>query len=330
MSSSRDITEDFLDEDPEIQGQKWALVSFLSPERVLEEKTHFFFRKFLEDYELKWKTTRLEAWMTEQLLKINDDITVAANELRKKDLNKEADEVEAKRLSVAEFAKEFQEFCRKEFKSLNELKMREEFEDFLFKNQEKLEDDFHAKKDFQTTIRGIKVRGVYATEGEAAARARRLQKTDKLFNIYAASVGKWTPWDPDPSKIANQEYAQEQLNTLMKKYHENSDARDAFYEDQKKQRLAKAKAAESGKALPPMEITVAADGETSALAPAPAPAATEETPTVQLAGGAAAAAAAPISESESGSYDGIFSGPADLVIERKREAAEAAAAEETE
>ena len=318
--------EDFLDEDPEIQGQKWALVSFLSPERVLEEKSHFLFRKFLEDYELKWKTTRLEAWMTEQLLKTNDEITAAANELRKKDLNKEADEVESKRLSVAEFAKGFQDFCRKEFKALNELKMREEYEEFLFKHQEKLEDDFHAKKDFQTTVRGIKIRGVYATEAEAAARARRLQKTDKLFNIYAASVGKWTPWDPDPSKIANQEYAQEQLNTLMKKYNENSDARDAFYEDQKKQRIAKAKAAESGKSLPPMEITVSSDGDSSVAMPALEADASgaQVEPVVQLAGGAAAAAEG-AAGAEASSFDGLFSAHGDIVIERKRQAAEAAA-----
>lgn len=303
--SSKDILDDFLDEDPEIQGQKWALVSFLSPERVLEEKSQFFFRKFLSSYELKWKTTRLEAWMATQLQQINDRINEAAGELRKKELNEAADEVEKKKLNVADFVQEFHTFTKNEFKSMSEMKMREEYEDFLFKEQEKLEDEFHTSKDFQTTIRGIKIRGVFATESEAAARARRLQKTDKLFNIYAASVGKWTPWDPDPNKIANQEYAQEQLNTLMKKYNENNEARDQFYEEQKKQRMAKKNAEAEGKALPPMEVSVMSDG------PAPAPAPTSDAAPPQLDGS---------------SYDGMFSGPADLVIARKEEAAAAAAA----
>jgi hypothetical protein len=37
------VAEDFLDEDPEIPSQKYALLSFLSPNSVLEKKELFFF-----------------------------------------------------------------------------------------------------------------------------------------------------------------------------------------------------------------------------------------------------------------------------------------------
>lgn len=316
--------EDFLDEDPEIPGQKWALVSFLSPEKVLEEKGQWMFRKFLQSYEIKWRTVRLEAWMAQQLQEVNDKLNALAGKLRDADQKEMADTVEGNKVPVAEFVEKFQSFMKDELKGQTKHTLQDDFDDFLFQNGEKLEDEFHASKDFQTTIRGIKVRGVYSSEAEAAARARRLQKTDRLFNIYAASVGKWTPWDPDPNKVQNQEYANEQLNTLMKKYNQNQEERDQFYQEQKKRRMAKKETEEKGESMKPMEINISdsvvvADGEgekkggqkgveAEAANAASAGGSSGENPFTAGAGG--------------GGYDGMFSGPADLAIQRKMEAAE--------
>ena len=41
-------------------------------------------------------------------------------------------------------------------------------------------------------------------------------------------VGKWLPWDPEPSQVGEQEYAEEKLNSLMKNYKENEEAKDLF------------------------------------------------------------------------------------------------------
>ena len=95
--------------------------------------------------------------------------------------------------------------------------------------------------EFRTTIRGIKVRGVFGSEGEAAARAKRLQKSDPNFNIYLGAVGKWMAWEPDPNNVADSEYANDQLNNLMKKYRENEENRDIYYNEQKKSRMGAAK-----------------------------------------------------------------------------------------
>jgi hypothetical protein len=58
-------------------------------------------------------------------------------------------------------------------------------------------------------------------------------------------VGFWLPWDPEPSDVADQEYADDQLNQLMKKYKENETQRDEFYAEEKQNRIkgAKGKAA---------------------------------------------------------------------------------------
>ena len=78
---------------------------------------------------------------------------------------------------------------------LEESELLEKYKDFLYVNQENLEKDFHAENDFQTTVRGIKIRGVYDTMREAQIRAKVLQRKDKLFNVFVGQVGYWLPWD---------------------------------------------------------------------------------------------------------------------------------------
>ncbi len=119
--------------------------------------------------------------------------------------------------------------------------IQEDYETFLTKNRSKLEDDFFAKNSFRTTIRGLKIRGTYDTYAEALGRAKTLQRLDPDFNVYVGQVGFWLPWDPDPSRIKDQEYADDQLNQLMKRYKENEAQRDEFYEQMKRDRVGAAK-----------------------------------------------------------------------------------------
>jgi hypothetical protein len=46
-------------------------------------------------------------------------------------------------------------------------------------------------------------------------------------------VGKWLPWDPKPHQVQDQEYAEDQLNTLMKTYKENEESREKFVAEQR-------------------------------------------------------------------------------------------------
>jgi len=54
-------------------------------------------------------------------------------------------------------------------------------------------------------------------------------------------VGKWLPWDPKPHQVQEQEYAEDQLNTLMKRYKDNEDAKDKFVSDQRQEAARGAK-----------------------------------------------------------------------------------------
>ena len=74
------VVEDFLDEDTEIPGQRYVLLSFISPEKVLDKKDQFFFKKFLESYEVDWKIKNLEKYM-QQLNLTHPDFQNACNYL---------------------------------------------------------------------------------------------------------------------------------------------------------------------------------------------------------------------------------------------------------
>jgi len=107
----------------------------------------------------------------------------------------------------------------------------EKYKDFLYINEDKLEEEYNHDNDFRTSVRGVKVRGVYSSLKEAQFRATKLQKLDPNFNVYVGQVGYWLPWDPRPDKIEGQEYAEGELNELVKKYQENQDNKDLHFRE---------------------------------------------------------------------------------------------------
>lgn len=122
---------------------------------------------------------------------------------------------------------------------ISEEELVEQYKDYLYNNKTKLEKYFYEREDFQTTMRGVKVRGTYDTYREAQVRAKLLQRKDKNFHVFVGQVGYWLPWDPNADEIEDQEYSESQLNKLVKKYQENTTKRDTFFEQQKEESLKK-------------------------------------------------------------------------------------------
>jgi hypothetical protein len=214
--------------------------------------------------------------------------------LEAKDLSGVAHEIRTNEIRVDRLIEDFEEYKRKNKKELTQSNIQTEYDDFMFKNEKRLDDEYHKLNDFHTTIRGIKVRGVYANENEAAARAKRFQKSDPNMNLFMGAVGKWMAWDPNPNNVTEQEYANDQLNSLMKKYRDNEEARDVFYTEQKKKKIgqAKTKAAEEASERETTASNVAAAGGGGSFAP---------------------------SSGGSEQYGGMFEGTPDLAIARKME-----------
>ena len=228
--------EDFLNEDPEISGQKWCLLSFLSPENVLKNKDVFFFEQFVKNFEINVKTKLIEEFLAKTAQTINDALESHAVEFEKQDLSGVAISCRKAKQPVDQLLNSLQQFVKT---NVNELKydgLKEKYDNFMYTNKQSLEDEFYKQNDFHTTVRGLKIRGVYGSSEEAEKRSRSLRKQDPIHNIYSAEVGKWLPWDPEPSQVKEQDYAEEELNLLMKKYKENEESREEFYREKRQNR----------------------------------------------------------------------------------------------
>ena len=232
--STDTVIEDFLDEDTEIPGQRYVLLSFLSPEKVLDKKELFFFQTFLKTYEIDWKVKNLEKFLVDTVQSLNADLDQKASELEKKEQFDLAEICRKNRLRVEDVLTNYSSFIQKSRSDLTKTKITEAYDDFIYANKSKLEEEFYAKNEFRTSMRGVKVRGVYGNPKEAEIKAKKLQGKDKYHNIFMGEVGKWTPWDPSPNEVKDQEYNNDQLNTLMKKYKENEDSREQFFDQRTK------------------------------------------------------------------------------------------------
>ena len=189
---------DYLDEDKPIRGQNFVLLSFLSPEDVLVNKEAYMFSEFIK--------------------KFSSDMTALLDGISSKYSD----------------AKDFVDSVKENNAYIFDPKdMSEQYGFYKSVNNQELEASYHRDNNFITSIRGIKVRGVFDTIEEAKNRSEFIKKLDNKFNIYIAQVGCWCPWSPNPDCLENQEYAETQLNTLMKEYKKNMNDKDVVFENRK-------------------------------------------------------------------------------------------------
>ena len=119
--------------------------------------------------------------------------------------------------------------------------------DYSVSHEKENNEEFNEQNEFRTSVRGLKVRGVYESMKEAQRRAKVLQTRDPTFHVFVGQVGYWLPWDPNPDNIENQEYSEQTLNEIVKKYKENKHAKDEIWEAETRKRIEKAKSEGSSK-----------------------------------------------------------------------------------
>jgi hypothetical protein len=292
--SGSNVREDFLDEDNEIPSQRYVLLSFLSPEKVLTRKEMFFFEQFLKNYEINFKTKNLEKFLAKQVLDFNAKLDAEVARLEAAEQSEAAEICRKARIPVGDVLEAYQGYIKENAKEITATKIKEAYDDFMFTHEKRLEEEFFAKNSFQTSVRGLKVRGSYGSQEEASARAKKLQRNDPVHNIYVAEVGKWLAWDPNPHNVKEQEYQNDELNSLMKAYKENEEARDEFYNKNPEARnAAKQRSVRGEKEI--MSIVGTKDDQ-------------EEASASNASGGG-----------PGGQHASLFDGPADLALQRKLE-----------
>ena len=100
---------------------------------------------------------------------------------------------------------------------------------------------FLGDPDNKLTLTGIKVKGSFADYDQACKFAK--QEQNSHFNVYVGEVGKWLPFDPNPdSKSAGDpEYANKELNNLMKKYKDNQEKVNMAHQERKEWMINKSR-----------------------------------------------------------------------------------------
>lgn len=194
---------DVLDEDPAIAGQKFTCMSFLSPEKILTKRELFLFDRFIEQWDF-----------TKSMAKFGDFINFISYKYN---------------LNVENLFQDYNEFCKEEQKMLQEGGVSNDFQNFLDNHEEKLTEQFQREHAFQTSVRGVKVRGSFPTQEEAEQQCKRLREKDPNHDIFVAPVGIWLPWDPNAYKTGRVEFMEEELNKLhQEKIKNEKKAKDEF------------------------------------------------------------------------------------------------------
>lgn len=85
---------------------------------------------------------------------------------------------------------------------------------------------------------GIKIRGAFNSNEEAARHAKRLQKEDATFDIYVVDMYKWLLIPPDMNAIDDVHYNNEKLEELMSGYKENQALAAKMFEERKRDMMS--------------------------------------------------------------------------------------------
>ena len=194
---------DLLEEDKPIAGQKFVCVSFVSPENIIKQKNIFFFEEFLK----KWEFNK----SMEKFLQFLNFISYKYN------------------VSFEDISNDFKDFVKEEKETLAKTSMEDDFKTFMDNHEADLEKEFSRLHNFQTSTRGLKIRGSYPTMEEAELRCKMLREVDPNHDIMVGPVGMWMPWEPEAYKTGRVEYMEEELNQLMHEKNKNeANAKTAF------------------------------------------------------------------------------------------------------
>jgi len=181
---------DLCDEDPPIAGQKFACISFISPEKILKKRELYVFEEFLKQWDFKKSMDKFFDFIHFIAFKYN--------------------------LNVETLINDYTEFVKEEGIKLKENSVEDDYNNFLDKNEESLTEKFQKQNNFQTSVRGLKIRGSYNTQEEAELRCKKIRDMDPNHDIFVGPVGVWVPWDPDAYKTGRIEFIEDELNQLHK------------------------------------------------------------------------------------------------------------------
>lgn len=229
---------DLCDEDPVIASQKFVCMSFVSPEKILKQREHYIFEKFVQQWEF-----------SKSIEKFGDFLNFVAFKYK---------------IKMDDIMNDMKEYVTEEKNHLKSFSIENDFKNFMDKNEDRITEEFNKKHEFNTSVRGVKVRGAYSSQAEAELRCKKLRENDPHHDIFVGPVGVWMPWDPDAYKTGRVEFMEDELNQLHQEKIKNEEKAKQEFDQRVRDAKRKAieenvrKARESGNKL---TQTLNEDGE---------------------------------------------------------------------
>ena len=205
---------DLCDEDPAIAGQKFACMSFVSPEKILMKREVYLFNQFIKQWEFSKSMERYFEFIHFMAYKHS--------------------------LDVEKLIDDFNDFVKEESSKLKKSGIEDDYKNFMDKQEEKLNEQFSRDHSFQTSVRGMKFRGAFPTQDEAELKCKSLREKDPNHDIFVAPVGIWVPWDPDAYKTGRVEHLEEELNALHHEKMKNEEKAKKDFEERIRETKKKA------------------------------------------------------------------------------------------
>lgn len=214
---------DMLDEDKPLAGQKFACVSFISPEQIIKNRELYNFQHFLKQWD-----------MNKSLEKFNHFLSFLSYKYS---------------LNFDNISKDLQDFCKDEKDNLFVTTLEDDFKNYLDANEEQLMNGFQKEHGVQTSVRGLKIRGSYPSQEEAELRCRMLREVDPNHDVYVGPVGLWMPFHPESYKTGRVEYLEDELNQIMHEKNKNESSAKVEFDKRVRETKEKAIAENMKKAL---------------------------------------------------------------------------------
>lgn len=196
---------DLCDEDQPIAGQKFACMSFVSPEKIVKKREVFLFDQFVKQWEFSKSMERYFEFIHFIAYKYN--------------------------LKSETLIDDFNDFVKEETDKLRKSGIENDYKNFIDKQEEKVMEAFNKEHKFQTSVRGLKIRGVFPSQDEAENKCKKLREQDPNHDIFVGPVGVWIPWDPEAYKTGRVEYLEEELNALHKEKMKNEEMAKKEFEE---------------------------------------------------------------------------------------------------
>ena len=205
---------DLCDEDQNIAGQKFACMSFVSPEKILQKREVYLLNQFIKNWEFSKSMERYFEFIHFISYKHN--------------------------INVETLIGDFNDFVKEESDKLKKSGIEDDYKNFLDKQEDKLNEQFNREHAFQTSVRGLKIRGVFGNQEEAEEKCKKLRESDPNHDIYVGPVGVWIPWDPDAYKTGRVEHMEEELNALHSEKMKNEELAKKEFEERVRETKKKA------------------------------------------------------------------------------------------